>query len=153
MVSRTGATMAGGHVTERPLVSTFAMLVGSGFLLLGILGFIPGVTTNFGDMAFAGHHSGAKLLGIFQVSVLHNLVHLAFGAVGLAMSRTAALARTYLLGGGAIYLVLWLYGLMVGHNTPANFVPFNNADNWLHLLLGVGMISLGVLGNRERAQG
>jgi hypothetical protein len=25
----------------------------------------------------------------------------------------------------------------------ANFVPVNNADNWLHLGLGVGMILLG----------
>ena len=49
---------------------------------------------------------------------------------------------------GAIYLVPWLYGLLIDKNTAANFVPVNSADDWLHLLLGVGMIGLGVLGRR-----
>jgi hypothetical protein len=41
--------------------------------------------------------------------------------------------------------VLWLYGLFVGHDSPANFVPLNTADNWLHLGLGVTMIVLSFL--------
>nr|WP_245737069.1 DUF4383 domain-containing protein [Micromonospora pattaloongensis] len=130
-----------------------ATVVGATFLLVGILGFIPGITTNYGDMYLAGHESGAKLLGVFQVSVLHNLVHIGFGIAGLAMARRVVTARTYLIGGGAVYLVLWLYGLAVHQTSPANFVPFNTADNWLHLFLGVGMISLGILGSRERAGG
>jgi hypothetical protein len=119
------------------------------FLLVGVLGFIPGITTNFGDMTFAGHHSDAQLLGVFQVSVLHNIVHLLFGVVGLAMARTADQARLYLIGGGAIYLVLWLYGLVVGQDSGANFVPLNSADDWLHLVLGIGMIGLGFLTTRR----
>ena len=51
------------------------------FLLVGIAGFIPGVTTNLYDgLEFAGNDGTAELLGIFQVSVLHNIVHLLFGA-------------------------------------------------------------------------
>jgi hypothetical protein len=126
-------------------VRTGALAVSITFLLVGVLGFIPGITTNYGDMTFAGHHSDAHLLGVFQVSVLHNIVHLLFGLVGLAMARTAAAARLYLVGGGAIYLVLWLYGLVVGQDTGANFVPLNSADDWLHLFLGLGMIALGLL--------
>lgn len=124
-------------------IATFA--VGAVFLLVGILGFIPGVTTDYDTMQFAGHHSEAKLLGLFNVSILHNLVHLAFGIAGLVASRSASLSRAYLIGGGAIYLVLWLYGLVIDHDSAANFVPLNNADNWLHFALGVGMIALGVL--------
>jgi len=124
--------------------------VGVVFLLVGVLGFIPGITTNYDTMEFAAHHSDAKLLGIFQVSILHNLVHLAFGLAGLALSRTASQARLYLLAGGAIYLVLWLYGLIIDHDSAANFVPVNTADNWLHLLLGLGMIALGALLTRGR---
>ncbi|MCZ9336900.1 DUF4383 domain-containing protein, partial [Streptomyces sp. TRM76130] len=100
-----------------------AMLVGAVFLLVGILGFIPGVTTDYSSMEFASHESEAKLLGLFQISVLHNLVHLAFGLAGLALARTAKGSYAYLLGGGAIYLVLWIYGLIVGHHSDANFVP------------------------------
>lgn len=128
-----------------------AQVLGVVFLLIGILGFIPGITTNYGDMYIAGHESNAKLLGLFQVSVLHNLVHLAFGVAGLAMGRTVSGARTFLVGGGAIYLVIWLYGLVVNQNSGANFVPFNTADNWLHLVLGVGMIALGVTLTRQSA--
>jgi Domain of unknown function (DUF4383) len=43
------------------------------------------------------------------------------------------------IGGGAIYLVLWLYGLIVGQDSGANFVPLNPADDWLHLILGLGI--------------
>ncbi|MDP9695347.1 UNVERIFIED_ORG: ABC-type transport system involved in multi-copper enzyme maturation permease subunit [Arthrobacter globiformis] len=126
-----------------------AMGLGAVFLLVGVLGFIPGITTNYGAMTFAGHDSGAMLLGVFQVSVLHNIVHLLFGAAGIAMARTASAARWFLLGGGIVYLVLWLYGLVIDMNTGANFVPFNSADNWLHLILGLAMVGLGLWLGRD----
>ena len=137
-------------VGERDLVRTAALAVAATFTLVGILGFIPGITTDYGDLGFAGSDSEAKLLGLFQVSILHNLVHLAFGLVGLAMARTVEGARTYLIGGGLIYLVLWIYGLVIDQDGDANFVPINTADNWLHFVLGVGMIALGFLTTRDR---
>jgi hypothetical protein len=137
--------------TARTPVQQAALLVGLVFLLVGILGFIPGITTNYDTMKFASHESRAELLGIFQVSILHNIVHLLFGIAGLALARTASGARAFLLGGGAIYLVLWLYGLLVGHNTDANFIPVNTADDWLHFFLGIGMIALGALLTRRHA--
>jgi hypothetical protein len=127
-----------------------ATLVSVVFLLVGILGFIPGITSNYGAMKFAGHMSDAKLIGLFQISVLHNIVHLLFGVVGLMLARTWNGARQYLIVGGVVYLVLWIYGLVVGEEKPANFVPLNNADDWLHLVLGLGMIALGLLLSKER---
>jgi hypothetical protein len=126
-----------------------AQAVGAVFLLVGILGFIPGITTNYDALGVAGHGSGALLLGIFQVSILHNLVHVLFGVAGLLMARTPGQSKNYLLYGGIVYLVLWIYGLLVGHDTPANFVPVNDADNWLHLILGVAMIALALLLSRD----
>ncbi|MCP9943631.1 DUF4383 domain-containing protein [Streptomyces somaliensis] len=131
--------------TARTPVQKAALLVGAVFLLVGILGFIPGITTDYDTMKFAEHHSEAKLLGLFQVSILHNLVHLLFGIAGLAMARAASTARNFLIGGGLVYLLLWLYGLIIDHDSAANFVPVNTADNWLHFFLGAGMIALGVL--------
>jgi hypothetical protein len=148
MVSRS-TSAAARRAMGRPLVRTLAAAVGALFLLLGILGFIPGITTDYYDIRFAGHDSTAKLLGVFQVSILHNIIHLAFGVAGLALARSVAGARTFLLGGGAIYLVLWLYGVVVHQGSTANFVPFNTADNWLHFFLGVGMIGLGVVSTRR----
>ena len=137
-----------GRAARSP-VQAAAALVGAVFLLVGILGFIPGITTGYDSLGAAGRESHAELLGVFQVSVLHNIVHLLFGAAGLAMARTASGARTYLVGGGAVYLVLWLYGLLVDKTSSANFVPLNTADDWLHFVLGLGMIALGVVLGRR----
>ena len=135
----------------RTNVQKAAAIVGVVFLLVGVLGFIPVITTNFGDLSFAGHQSDARLFGLFQVSILHNIVHLLFGIAGLALARTAAQARTYLVFGGVIYLVLFVYGLIVGQESAANFVPVNTADDILHLVLGLGMVGLGVALTRRSA--
>jgi hypothetical protein len=145
MVNRTSGT----PTTSRSPIRTAALVVGATFLLVGVLGFIPGITTNYDTMTFAGHESDARLLGVFEVSVLHNIVHLLFGVAGLALARTVSGARTFLLGGGIVYIVLWLYGLLIDHDSAANFVPVNDADNWLHLALGLGMIALGFLLGRR----
>lgn len=126
-----------------------AAVVAATFLLVGVLGFVPGITTDYDRLSFAGHHSEAKLLGTFQVSALHNIVHLLFGVVGLLLARKAATAVAYLVGGGVVYLVLWVYGLVVDPHGDANVVPVNSADNWLHLVLGVGMVGLGLLAQRR----
>ena len=131
-------------------VQTAALAMGVVFLLVGILGFIPGITTNYSDMMAAGHDSDAMLLGLFQVSVLHNIVHLLYGVAGLLFARAATTAKAYLIWGGAVYAVLWLYGLLVPAESTANFVPLNTADNWLHFLLAVVMIGLGVVLTRNR---
>jgi hypothetical protein len=132
---------------DRTPVQNVARLVGVVFLLVGIAGFIPGITTNLYDgLEFAGDDGNAELLGIFQVSVLHNLVHGLFGVAGLALASTVSGARNFLIGGGAIYVALWLLGLIGG----ADWIPANDADDWLHLALGVGMIGAGVALTRER---
>jgi hypothetical protein len=135
---------------ERSPIQSAALLVGLVFLLVGILGFIPGITSNYDELKFAGHDSDAQLLGIFDTSILHNIVHLLFGVAGLALARTYESARTYLLGGGVIYLALFVYGAIWGHDEGgANFIPMNWADNILHLVLGGGMVVLGVVLGRE----
>lgn len=131
--------------THRSLVQYAALAVGAVFLLVGILGFIPGITSNTEDLGMAGHQSGSMLLGIFQVSVLHNIVHLLFGVAGLVLGRNAVSAKRFLVIGGIIYLVLGFYGVFIDQASAANFVPVNTADNVLHFALGVGMTALGLI--------
>jgi hypothetical protein len=132
---------------DRAPVQNVARLTGVVLLLVGIAGFVPGVTTNLYDgLEFAGDEGNAELLGLFQVSVLHNIVHGLFGVAGLALAATASGARTFLLGGGAVYVALWLLGIVGG----ADWIPANSADNWLHLAFGLGMIGLGVALTRAR---
>jgi hypothetical protein len=129
---------------ERDMLVTIARLFGIAFLLVGILGFIPGITSDApGD--FAGEESEAELLGIFGVSVLHNIVHLLFGIAGLALARTWDGARLFLIGGGVIYLALWVIGLVGG----LEWLPANSADHWLHFALGAAMVAAGFLLGRD----
>lgn len=137
-----------GAISIRTPVQEIALLVGLGFLLTGVAGFIPGITTHYRDLSFAGHGSGAKLFDVFQVSILHNLVHLLFGVAGLVLSRTRETARAFLVGAGLIYLVLFLYGLLTPEGSAANFVPLNPADDVLHLSLGLGMLVFGLVPER-----
>lgn len=130
---------------SRPTVQLLATLVAATLVLVGIIGFIPGLTTNLYDgLELAGDDGEAQILGVFDTSVLHNLVHLLFGLVGLAMARTWSGARTFLIGGGVIYLALWLLGLLGG----LNWIPATEADAWLHFVVGIAMIGLGYASTR-----
>lgn len=128
-------------------VQMAAGVVAATFILVGIAGFIPGITTNLDDLSWFGpDHDGpmTQLLGIFHVSVFHNVVHIAFG-LGLLTVRNSRGAQAYLVGGGLLYLVLLVYGVFVDRTSDWNFIPVDNADNWLHGGLAVGMIALGAL--------
>lgn len=132
----------GSGVGTRTNIQKAALAVGIVFLLVGILGFVPGITSNYDTLGFAGPDSEAQLLGIFQVSILHNIVHLLFGVAGVVLSKTVDGAYKYLLWGGIIYAVLFIYGLIIPQDSSANFVPLNVADDILHLVLAIGMIGL-----------
>lgn len=131
---------------ERTPVQIAAVVVGATLLLLGILGFTPGITEHFDDMKFAGDRPSARIFGVFQISGLHNLAHLLTGAAGLALARTRPGARAYLVGAGIFYIGFWLIGF-VNH---AYSIPSNNADDVLHLALGLGMIAIGIATTRGR---
>ena len=119
-----------------------AVLVAAAFLMVGVLGFIPGATSHLDQLQWAGHHSGAKLFGMFAVSGLHNVVHVAFGVIGFMFARTYAASRAYLLAGGIAYSALSIYGVLMDRGSALNILSLNNADNWLHFGLGIGMIIL-----------
>lgn len=128
-----------------------AVIVGLLFLLVGVAGFIPGLTHDVDQLHGAGTQSEAMLFGVFQVSVLHNAVHLLFAVAGVAAAVRAVPSRNYLIWGGVVYIALWVFGLFAVHAPDVNFVPLNEADNWLHFGLAVGMIVLGLAVGRDRS--
>ena len=129
------------------LAQRLAFLFGVAFVLVGILGFVPGVTVNYDDLEFSGHESDAELLGLFQVSVLHNVAHLLFG-VGILAARRHRSALQYLLVAGTLYAVLFVYGLLASERGSENFLPTNNGDDFLH-----GALALALLGSWAIARG
>jgi len=140
-------------VVESSTLQKAARLVAIVFLIVGVAGFIPGITRDApGD--FMGENSPGSLLHVFQTSILHNLVHLAFGVIGLALSRTWEGSRNFLIGGGIVYLALFVIGLL----SAMDWLPADDTDDWLHLVLGAGMLALGLAlrgrqPNRDRYAG
>ena len=114
-----------------------ARAAGGLLLAIGLLGLVPAVTSGWSRLAFAGRGSEAKLAGVFQVSVLLDLVHVALGAASLLLAGTAELAHR-IVGAGVVLIALWLLGVA----KVGGWVPVDLADDWLHLGLGVGMLGL-----------
>jgi hypothetical protein len=126
-------------------VQLSAAVAGFISLLIGMLDFMPGLTAYYDTMKWSGRESNAELFGLFQVSGLHNMVHLLYGVAGLTLTRWIVTSRVFLIIGGLGYLTLWVYGLVIDHDDSLNFIPLNTADDWLHCELGAGMIALGLL--------
>jgi hypothetical protein len=142
-----------GATGERTDIQRAALLFGVVFLLVTILGFIPGITTDY-DRLTTFDDIGAKLFAIFGVNILENLVHLLYAVAGFAAAVSFAASRAYFIGGGAVYLVVWLYGLLIDLGSSANVIGVNTPANWLHFLLGAVMIGVGVvLGRRPARRG
>ena len=112
----------------------FALVVGIIYLVIGIAGFIPGLVQgqDYPDLAVdAG--SGA-LLGLFPVNVVHHLVHLLVGVLGIAAYRAFDTARLYARGLAVVYGVLAVMGLISAANIDTMFglTPLFSHDVWLH---------------------
>jgi hypothetical protein len=123
----------------RTLTQKAAMVFGVVFLLVGLLGlFIPG-----GMGMEANNAQAPKLLGLFPVNLLHNIVHLAFGAWGLAASRSYTASRGYHRTGAIIYLVLVVLAFV--DPTTFGLVPIGGNDIWLHAVLALGLGYFGFL--------
>lgn len=136
---------------SRSILQLAAATFGLAFLLAGIGGFIPGVTSDYDQLELFGRDSQAELLGLFRVSILHNIVHMLFG-VGLLAAASSALSKIYLLGGGIVYLGVTAYGFVVDKDSHANFLPLNHADNYLHVGLSLGMLLAGAAGTALRTK-
>jgi hypothetical protein len=110
----------------------YAGLIGAVLLVAGIIGF-------FYSASFGSPGDRDAVLGILDVNGWHNLIHLASGVLGLlAFSSGSRASRTYALVFGAVYIVVAIWGFIIGTGEAIlGFVPVNTEDNILHLILGV----------------
>src|SRR5919197_413078 len=116
----------------------YAGLVGATLVVAGIIGFF--YSSDFGSPGDVD-----SVFGILDVNGWHNVVHIATGALGLIAFATGAYAaRTYALGLGAVYIVVAIWGFIVGDgDSILSIIPVNTEDNVLHLLIGLFGIAAG----------
>jgi hypothetical protein len=125
---------------ERSPAQLYALVIGVTLVAAGILGFFYNASFETGD----GLERDA-VLGILDVNAWHNLVHIATGALGLAVAASYGGARTYAIGLGVVYLVVALLGFIAGDGEEIiNLIPVNTEDNVLHLLLGIAGVGAGL---------
>ena len=118
------------------MIKTFALAFGAIYLLVGILGFVPGLNDhNHADMPpLAIDQSYGRLLGLFPVNLVHNAVHILIGIWGLLSAKSVGAARLFGKGLAIIYGLLTVLGLVPGADTLFGLAPIFGLDVWLHAL-------------------
>ena len=128
----------------RTPAQVYSLVFGATLLLVGILGF-------FYSAAFGSPGETDALLGIFDVNGWHNVVHIASGALGLALAGNAASARLFALGFGAVYLVVAIWGFAIGDGEAIlGIIPVNTEDNILHVAISLAGIAAGLASSDRR---
>jgi hypothetical protein len=119
-------------------VRLFALISGIVYLLIGILGFIPGfVAAPVGAPGLAVDAGYGYLFGIFPINVLHNIVHLSVGFWGVLSYRSYSGSRTYSKGLAIFYGLLAIMGLFPILRTTFGLIPIFGHDIWLHALTAI----------------
>jgi hypothetical protein len=119
------------------MAKTLGMLFGIVFLAVGVLGFVPGVTTT-------GPDGMPMLLGIFMVNTVHSIVHIASGAIFLIASMSGAgAARLWFQLFGIVYAIVAVLGFMTPNGMLLRVISNNPADTYLHVGLAAAMLLIG----------
>jgi uncharacterized protein (UPF0333 family) len=125
--------------TSRSPAQLYALIFGAVLTVAGIIGF-------FYNSEFTSDKSVRDaVFGILDVNGWHNVVHIATGVLGLAAAASYASSRGYALGLGVVYIVVAIWGFIIGDgDSILSIIPVNTEDNILHLLIGVAGIAAGM---------
>lgn len=122
----------------------FALIFGIIYLIVGILGLIPGLLTPSTAPGVTVNVLNGDLFGVFPVNIIHTLIHLILGIWGIIAYRTFSASRAYARTTGVIFIVLFIFGLIPGLNVLFGLTPLNGGDIWLHLVTGIIALYFGL---------
>jgi len=129
------------HVTgtRRSPAQLYALIFGAVLTVAGIIGF-------FYNSEFTSNKAVRDaVFGILDVNGWHNVVHILSGILGLILASSYASARTYALGLGLVYILVAVWGFIIGNgDSILSIIPVNTEDNILHLLIGITGIAAGM---------
>ena len=127
-------------MAERSPAQLYALIFGVVLVVAGIMGFFYEGSFSTGDDA-----PRDAVLGILDVNGWHNLVHILTGIIGLVVASSYASSRSYAFGLGLIYIIVAIWGFILGSgDSILSIVPVNTEDNFLHLFIGFAGIAAGM---------
>lgn len=133
----------------------FALVIGIVYLLVGLIGFIPAFRGMDGHTMpnLAVNAQSGYLLGLFPINVLHNLVHLLVGVLGIGAYTNYAAARGYARGLAIFYGLLTIMGLIPVLNTTFGLIPIFGADVLLHAVTALIAAYFGFAARESESDG
>lgn len=113
-----------------------ALWLGVIFLVVGVAGFIPPLTPD------------GKVLGLFLVDPLHNIVHLLTGALAVFAAKSGESAvKMYFQVFGVVYALVTVLGFLTSTGL-FGLLPVNIWDNLFHLVVAVVALYYGFGGKK-----
>jgi len=136
------------------MIRKFALIFGIVYVVAGIAGFLPGLSSHPPSAPPLALEVGyGYLLGLFPINAVHNLVHIAIGAWGVIASRSPAGARLFARALAVIYGVLTVLGLIPATNTLFGLAPIFGHDVWLHALSALIAAYFGFFAEKQTGPG
>ena len=115
-----------------------AIAAGIIFILAGAAGFVPALCPS------------GLLFGLFAVTEMHNIVHIATGVLALLLAFGGGTsARVFFCIAGVVYAVVAVLGFMHVQGGPVGMLGMNTADNYLHAVLAVIGLWIGFFMHRS----
>lgn len=130
---------------ERSTIQKATIGFGAVYVLIGILGFIPGITTDVADPGPVPMEG--ELLGIFAVNLIHNLAHI---GIGLALIWGAMQADRVTLTNRTMTAVFALLVVASFIAPIVEGVAINLPDTILHIASVLMVGYLGFIAPQER---
>lgn len=113
------------------MLKNLALVFGAVFVLIGVLGFIPAATPD------------DKLLGLFRVDGIHNIIHLLSGVAAITAAMTSEkYSRLYFQVFGSVYALVTVIGF-IQKDTVLGLFHINQTDNFLHLFFAIAFLAIG----------
>lgn len=118
------------------MLRILAVLFGIGFVFAGVAGFFPSFMPN------------GLLLGLFEVDMMHNIVHIVSGVVAIMAATSHKYSQWYFRIFGVFYAIFTVLGFW---NGQVYIMHMNMADNFLHLVIAIIALYLGFFLKRRAA--
>ena len=129
------------HVTgtRRSPAQLYALILGALLVFVGITGF-------FYNSDFTSDKSARDaVFGFLDMNGWSNAFYILSGVLGLMLASSYTGARGYALMFGAIFVLVAVWGFIIGSgDSVLSIIPVNTEDNVLRLLIGFAGIAAGV---------